>query len=263
MGGPGNQVHPFVHQRAVPDGSAGFCVGGVFHDDPNLAVVVLCCPDSGGYQAQYHHQCQQQRNDAFLHMHFPPVKYLCPAVSGKSTKCAPGHSHKRAHFRRKNRRSPPRDHRRRMLSPAHNEENARRAFVLRRAILLPRAVEPMAPRLHPTFSGDCPQWRTFVPAAKAASVHSCAHSAVRVGFPTPFLLGRHLAVFRPLRYPPHSILGHDSLSGPVSPQSHSYHTRFPRKSQRSAPCKTALYCRTAKNRRSGAESPCFAGKKDV
>lgn len=79
----------------------------------------------------------------------------------------------------------------------------------------------------------------------------------------PFLLGRHLAVFRPLRYPPHSILGHDSLSGPVSPQSHSYHTRFPRKSQRSAPCKTALYCRTAKNRRSGAESPCFAGKKDV
>ena len=116
-----------------------------------------------------------------------------------------------------------------MLSPAHNEENARRAFVLRRAILLPRAVEPMAPRLHPTFSGDCPQWRTFVPAAKAASVHSCAHSAVRVGFPTPFLLGRHLAVFRPLRYPPHSILGHDSLSGPVSPQSHSYHTRFPGK----------------------------------
>ena len=111
--------------------------------------------------------------------------------------------------------------------------------------------------------GGCPQWRTFVPAAKAASVHSCAHSAVRVGFPTPFLLGRHLTVFRPLRYPPHSILGHDSLSGPVSPQSHSYHTRFPRKSQRSAPCKTALYCRTAKNRRSGAESPCFAGKKDV
>lgn len=98
-----------------------------------------------------------------------------------------------------------------MLSSAHNEENARRAFVLRRAILLPRAVEPMAPRLHPTFSGGFSQWRTFVPAAKAASVHSCAHSAVRVGFPTPFLLGRHLAVFRPLRYPPHSILGHDSI----------------------------------------------------
>ena len=155
-GGPGGQVHPLVHQRAIPGSAVGLCVGRVFHNDPNLAVVVLCCPDSGGYQAQYHHQCQQQRSDAFLHMHFPPVKNLCPAVSGKSTKCAPGHSHKRAHFRRKNRRSPPRDHQRRMLSPAHNEENARRAFVLRRAILLPRAVEPMAPRLHPTFSGDCP-----------------------------------------------------------------------------------------------------------
>lgn len=196
-------------------------------------------------------------------MHFPPVKYLCPAVSGKSTKCAPGHSHKRAHFRRKNRRSPPRDHRRRMLSPAHNEENARRAECPPPCNSPASRPGASAPRLHPTFSGGFSQWRTFVPAAKAASVHSCAHSAVRVGFPTPFLLGRHLTVFRPLRYPPHSILGHDSLSGPVSPQSHSYHTRFPRKSQRSAPCKTALYCRTAKNRRSGAESPCFAGKKDV
>ena len=140
----------------------------------------------------------------------------------------------------------------------------RRFWVAELLAPVPRHLpEGLPPRLQPTFSWAYPQWRTFVPAAKAASVHSCAHSAVRVGFPTPFLLGRHLAVFRPLRYPPHSILGHDSLSGPVSPQSHSYHTRFPRKSQRSAPCKTALYCRTAKNRRSGAESPCFAGKKDV
>ena len=146
---------------------------------------------------------------------------------------------------------------------APNEENARRAECPPPCNSPASRPGASAPRLHPTFSGGFSQWRTFVPAAKAASVHSCAHSAVRVGFPTPFLLGRHLAVFRPLRYPPHSILGHDSLSGPVSPQSHSYHTRFPRKSQRSAPCKTALYCRTAKNRRSGAESPCFAGKKDV
>lgn len=197
-------------------------------------------------------------------MHFPPVKNLCPAVSGKSTKCAPGHSDERAHFRRKKAAGlPPGDHRRRMLSPAHNEENARRAEC-------PPPCNSPASRRGADGSSfasyllrGLPQWRTFVPAARAASVHSCAHSAVRVGFPTPFLLGRHLAVFRPLRYPPHSILGHDSLSGPVSPQSHSYHTRFPRKSQRSAPCKTALYCRTAKNRRSGAESPCFAGKKDV
>ena len=49
-----------------------------------------------------------------------------------------------------------------------------------------------APRLHPTFSGGFSQWRTFVPAAKAASVHSCAHSAVRVGLPTPFLSGCRL-----------------------------------------------------------------------
>jgi len=97
-------------------------------------------------------------------MHFPPVKYLCPAVSGKSTKCAPGHSDERAHFRRKKAAGlPPGDHRRRMLSPAHNEENARRAFVLRRAILLPRAVEPMAPRLHPTFSGGLPPMADFRP----------------------------------------------------------------------------------------------------
>ena len=53
------------------------------------------------------------------------------------------------------------------------------------------------------------------------------------------------------------------LSGSAFSQSHSYHTASGRKSQRSAPCKTALYCRTTKNRRSGAESPCFAGKKDV
>ena len=134
---------------------------------------------------------------------------------------------------------------------------------LRRAILLPRAVEPMAPRLHPTFSEGFSQWRTFVPAALPLRCILAPTVPFAWGSFAPFLSGWHLAVFRPLRYPPHSILGHDSLSGPVSPQSHSYHTRFPRKSQRPSPCKTALYCRTAKNRRSGAESPCFAGKKDV
>ena len=48
------------------------------------------------------------------------------------------------------------------------------------------------PRLQPTFSWAYPQWRTFVPAALAASVHPCAHSAVRVGLPTPFLSGCRL-----------------------------------------------------------------------
>ena len=187
MEDPGGQVHPLVHQRAIPGSAVGLCVGRVFHNDPNLAVVVLCCPDSGGYQAQYHHQCQQQRNDAFLHMHFPPVKNLCPAVSGKSTECVCGGGKADTRPLQK-----PPVHPLKKETPAAHGSCLRPTKItpaalnaLRRAILLPRAVEPMAPRLHPTFSGDCPQWRTFVPAAKAASVHSCAHSAVRVGFFRP------------------------------------------------------------------------------
>lgn len=42
------------------------------------------------------------------------------------------------------------------------------------------------PRLQPTFSWAYPQWRTFVPAALAASVHPCAHSTGRAGFGHPF-----------------------------------------------------------------------------
>ena len=42
------------------------------------------------------------------------------------------------------------------------------------------------PRLQPTFSWAYPQWRTFVPAAYAASVHPCAHSTGRAGFGYPF-----------------------------------------------------------------------------
>ena len=197
-------------------------------------------------------------------MHFPPVKYLCPAVSGKSTKCAPGHSDERAHFRRKKAAGLPQG----ITGGAcfHPRTTKRTP-----AALLSSAVQ---------FSCLAPWSRwllvCILPSQEVSPNGGLSSRRPRplrcILAPTvpfawgsfaPFLLGRHLAVFRPLRYPPHSILGHDSLSGPVSPQSHSYHTRFPRKSQRSAPCKTALYCRTAKNRRSGAESPCFAGKKDV
>lgn len=197
-------------------------------------------------------------------MHFPPVKNLCLAVSGKSTKCAPGHSDERAHFRRKNRRSPPRG------SPAAH------AFT--------RAQRRERP---PRF---CPPPCNSPASRRGADGSSSASYLLRRVLPMadfrPGGQGRFGAFLRPqcrsrgvsdpvsFRLPPdphrglcsgqpHSILGHDSLSGPVSPQSHSYHTRFSRKSQRSAPCKTAVYCRTAKNRRSGAESPCFAGKKDV
>ena len=158
MEDPRNQVHPLVHQRAIPGSAVGLCVGRVFHDDPNLAVVVLCCPHGGGYQAQYHHQCQQQRNDAFLHMHFPPVKYLCPAVSGKSTKCVCGGGKADTHPVQK----PPVHPLKKETPAAHGsclrptKKTPAALNVLRRAILLPRAVEPMAPRLHPTFSGGSP-----------------------------------------------------------------------------------------------------------
>ena len=198
-------------------------------------------------------------------MHFPPVKNLCPAVSGESTECVCGGGKADTRPLQKPPVHPLKkgDTGGAWFLSAPNEDNARRAECP------PPCNSPASRRGADGSSfasyllGKFLPMANFRPGGLAASVHPCAHSAVRVGFPTPFLLGRHLAVFRPLRYPPHSILGHDSLSGPVSPQSHSYHTRFPWKSQRSAPCKTALYCRTAKNRRSGAESPCFAGKKDV
>ena len=214
-GGPGSQVHPFVHQRAIPGSAVGLCVGRVFHDDPNLAVVVLCCPHGGGYQAQYHHQCQQQRNDAFLHMHFPPVKYLCPAVSGKSTKCAPGHSDERAHFRRKKAAGLPQG----ITGGAcfHPRTTKRTP-----AALLSSAVQ---------FSCLAPWSRwllvCILPSQEVSPNGGLSSRRPRplrcILAPTvpfawgsfaPFLLGRHLAVFRPLRYPPHSILGHDSIIRP-------------------------------------------------
>ena len=198
-------------------------------------------------------------------MHFPPVKYLCPAVSGKSTKCVCGGGKADTRPLQK-----PPVHPLKKETPAAHGSCLRPTKitpaalnVLRRAILLPRAVEPMAPRLHPTFSGGAPNGglSSRRPCRFGASLRPQCRSR-GASDPVPFRLPpdphRGLCSGQP-----HSILGHDSLSGPVSPQSHSYHTRFPRKSQRSAPCKTALYCRTAKNRRSGAESPCFAGKKDV
>ena len=75
---------------------------------------------------------------------------------------------------------------------APNEENARRAECPPPCNSPASRPGASAPRLHPTFSGGFSQWRTFVPAAKAASVHPCAHSAVRVGLPTPFLSGCRL-----------------------------------------------------------------------
>ncbi len=53
-------------------------------------------------------------------------------------------------------------------------------------------------RLQPTFSESLPM-ADFRPTAHAASVHPCAHSAVRVGFRTPFLLNCLLTLSGPLR----------------------------------------------------------------
>lgn len=61
-------------------------------------------------------------------------------------------------------------------------------------------------RLQPTFSESLPM-ADFRPTAHAASVHPCAHSAVRVGFRSPFLSKLPPDHIRSLRRQPHSILG--------------------------------------------------------
>lgn len=77
----------------------------------------------------------------------------------------------------------------------------------------------------------------------------------------PFLSGWHLAVFRPLRYPPHSILGHDSIIRlcVLAESFLSYSIRQEKSTVR--PMQNGCVLQDCKNRRSGAESPCFAGKK--
>lgn len=62
-------------------------------------------------------------------------------------------------------------------------------FVLHNAILLARAAGDSHPSSFAAYllMGLRPQWRTFVPAALAASVHPCAHSTGRAGFGYPFL----------------------------------------------------------------------------
>lgn len=71
--------------------------------------------------------------------------------------------------------------------PAHGER-ARCNFVLHNAILLARAAGDSHPSSFAAYllMGLRPQWRTFVPAAYAASVHPCAHSTGRAGFGYPF-----------------------------------------------------------------------------
>ena len=59
-GGIPGELHPAVHQGAVPRSAFVFGIGGVFHDDMGLAQVNGRCQHGGGHQGQGHHQCQQQ-----------------------------------------------------------------------------------------------------------------------------------------------------------------------------------------------------------
>ena len=59
-GGFLGELHPGIHQGAVPRSAFVFGIGGVFHDDMGLAQVNGRCQHGGGHQGQGHHQCQQQ-----------------------------------------------------------------------------------------------------------------------------------------------------------------------------------------------------------
>lgn len=199
-------------------------------------------------------------------MHFPPVKNLCPAVSGKSTECVCGGGKADTRPLQKPPVHPLKkgDTGGAWFLSAPNEDNARRAEcpppcnspASRRgadgssfASYLLRGLPPMAD-FRPGGQG---RFGAFLrPQCRSRGVLSPRFFQAGT-WPFSGLCGtRRTASSDMIR-----------LSGSAFSQSHSYHTASGRKSQRSAPCKTALYCRTAKNRRSGAESPCFAGKKDV
>ena len=59
-GGILGELHPGIHQRAVPGGAFCFGIGSVFHNDMSLTQVIGRCQHGGGHQGQGHHQCQQQ-----------------------------------------------------------------------------------------------------------------------------------------------------------------------------------------------------------
>ena len=192
-------------------------------------------------------------------MHFPPVKNLCPAVSGKSTECVCGGGKADTRPLQK-----PPVHPLKKETPAAHGSCLRPTKItpaalnaLRCAILLPRAVEPMAPRLHPTFSGGAPN-------GGLSSRRPCRFGA----FLRPQCRSRGVLsprFFQAGTWPFSGLCGTRRtassdmirLSGSAFSQSHSYHTASGRKSQRSAPCKTAVYCRTAIfiTPRTGSTSP--------
>ena len=74
-GGIGIKGDVSIHLPACPRRRFSTCCGfrehGVFHDHMNSTEVLgrsVLCEHGGGYQAQYHHQCHQQRDNAFSHV---------------------------------------------------------------------------------------------------------------------------------------------------------------------------------------------------
>lgn len=151
------------------------------------------------------------------------------------------------------------------VPPPLGDKPAAHALCLRTTKKTPAAlvssavqVSCLAPRSSRSPSASCLLGRPFLPMADfrpggiAASVHPCAHSAVRVGFFAPFLSGRHLAVSGLCGARRTASSDMIRLSGFVTPQNHPYHTASGRKSQRPAPCKTALCPRGSGGREKNA-----------
>ena len=199
-------------------------------------------------------------------MHFPPVKNLCPAVSGKSTECVRGGGKADTRPLQKPPVHPLKkgDTGGAWFLSAPNEDNARRAECP------PPCNSPASRRGADGSSFASYLLRGAAPNGGLSSRRSRPLRCI-LALTVPFAWGFRPRFFQAGTWPFSGLCGTRRtassdmirLSGSAFSQSHSYHTASGRKSQRSAPCKTAVYCRTAKNRRSGAESPCFAGKKDV
>lgn len=177
-------------------------------------------------------------------MHFPPVKNLCPAVSGKSTECVCGGGKADTRPLQKPPVHPLKkgDTGGAWILSAPNEDNARRAEcpplcnspASRRgadgssfASYLLRGLPPMAD-FRPGGQG---RFGAFLrPQCRSRGVLSPRFFQAGT-WPFSGLCGtRRTASSDMIR-----------LSGSAFSQSHSYHTASGRKSQRSAPCKTAVY----------------------
>ena len=109
--------------------------------------------------------------------------------------------------RKKHRYFHHRKHQRVLLPcPYHTRRERPLLSALLHVSLLPRAAELRSPSAAYLLRTRVPM-ADFRHTALAASVHPCAHSAVRVGFRSPFLSKLPPDHIRSLRRQPHSILG--------------------------------------------------------